>query len=367
MSKNRTKFLRERKRRVKDKIKKKENLMLTLKNNNAKMKKCLTPREFFEKLYGQSNSKNTQMNNNCDIINNNIVNNESREYQVESNNTQIQTAVLKRKEDIEIDNEGTSRTFHDITEDQKEVPGSVDTLKKNRLDSPKPINKKEVRDVVKGERCEGKLKEGLEDVFHLVSHRPEAICKDINTSETLAIAHNEDFHAPSSHELKTIDETPKGLKTIDEIPKGLETIDEISKGLETIEGTPKGLKTIKVTPKTVSLIPNSSVHLLDDSSDEESPRGLEILEDRKKISSSSHNSLPSKQFRTHSSDQPKSGPNIGGSESKVVASSTGHLTNSLFNFHHHPPQHQTTYLNPHMFPPGVPPGQLPIALSAFRK
>lgn len=323
--------------------------------NSTKMKKCITPREFFEKLYGQSNCK-TEVNHNrdvnkihSDVINNNIVKNRLEDYQDSMNRSKI-----VGQEEIPDDNQTVKRNDPiEITKHQTEVPESLDTNKEHNIETLE--HKRNVSELLKVGLFDSEFNGGPKEIeSEPRGNASEANSKESkeNSSSDIVRAQYNDTQELSDDEMETGNNSPEPVSLISNVNIHLNDIstDDCEQVLPL---SPQLAIRSNIRPKPKANQPKPNIGRTEDNQ-------------------------PKRNIGRPEANQPK--PNIGRPEGKLgeartskpepnnaqpeltPATSTPHtLGSSVFNFHHHP-----QYMA-HVFPPGVPPGQIPIALSAFRK
>lgn len=329
--------------------------MSTLKDNfkttnSTKMKKCITPREFFEKLYGQSNCK-TQVHNSdvnkihSDLINNNIV----------KNSDGMNRSKIVGQEEIRDGSQTVRRNdIIGITENQTEVPESLDTNKEHNSDTLE--HKRNVRELLKVGLFDGKFNEGLkESESEDRKKASEANSKESSSSDTVR-AQNDDTQELSDDEMETGNNSPEPVSLISNVNIHLNDIsnDETTKDCEQVLPlSPQLAFRSNIRPKPESNQPKQNIGRPEANQPKPNICRPEANQPKRNIC------RPEGKLGEVRISKPE--PNIAQPEHTPAPSTSHHLTSSVFNLHHHP-----QYMA-HVFPPGVPPGQLPIALSAFRK
>lgn len=277
---------------------------LKMSKNNLKVKKCLTPREFFEKLYGQTNSKSNIVSNNNDRNIANYNNDQcSRKSPLEAKDERLNEIGNESDEPIDIDED---------TEDIQHSPRKQDLTPKEHSHTSTRTN----------DEIERKLIKIPESIRHDISSKNKT-STPIDEDSSLE---NQQIAVDGSHRSSQIHDNRS--QTENSCHRTQKT-----KGDHSLENRQE-----KIVKNDIQDKAHHKSFTTTNPTAEKIPTGLFSGGKSKAICRGPVVS--------------KNGPN------QMVPRPPG---TAVFNFHPH-----GSYFNPpHLFPTTV--GQLPIALSAFRK
>uniref|UniRef100_A0A8D8RC69 Homeobox protein rough n=1 Tax=Cacopsylla melanoneura TaxID=428564 RepID=A0A8D8RC69_9HEMI len=305
--------------------------------NNVKVKKCLTPREFFEKLYGNNNNK---------IVTNN--NNDRKVVNYNNDN--------KPTDEMQSMTEETSCTAFNVTNSIIDADPDQHTRNKAHYKRTSQHHSGNFREELIGKSEE----EPIEDLEVNTSDSTDEHHKKVVENEDLLENSSDSLDAASDEEITALDTNAqisheKVMYREDEIrgnPEHGHCIADTKNGPDKPhDKSQQGSKCVLgKDSKTERQVPGSEISDTI-SSKVEDPQKYDGLLKSHKVSS------PEGISKVPVSQGPFSKPNTCISVVPRQSGSTG--SNVFTNFHH-----QAAYFSPpHLFPTNL--GQLPIALSAF--